>query len=467
VAAPLFALPVVATWYAGAPLALAAVSIVVFVVGFVRTEWGLMVVAALTPVATPIDVLAGAPFGPVETLQLLVAPLLAGAAARTALAGHAIVSRLLAPALVMAAVVASTAAVQWWSMPREPAPVRHALLWVEALALAVLVEHVLRTSASEARHGVLRMTAAGITAAAAMSAVRLVEVSVRSSTPFATAWQVLSGIRFSPLIADVNAAGSLFALFLVPMVCWSLVRRHVLWWFAAATVALGLWATGSRTALAAAVIGLGCAWALTARPSRRAIALGSAVVVVLAALVTMHPGRPVSTAATALSIRAGMFRIGTTLAARAPVFGLGFGGFVAESASVATPAEVAEFPPLARGKNAHNNFLQLLVELGAIGLGAFLWLVAAAARPVAARARAGPVGPRAAGLGGGLVAFLVTCLMGHPLLVAQVLMPFGIALGLMAGAFDETDSLRGGRVRRRVAAGLVAAISLSVPFRGP
>jgi len=342
-------------------------------------------------------------------------------------------------------------------------PIHDVMLWMQALGLAVVVEQVLRSEPA-ARQPVLRMTVAGVTGAAAFVIYRLIEVSLRTPTPVATAWDVLRTVRFNPHFADLNAAGSLYVLFFVPLVWWALAGRRA--WLVAPSAATGLalWATGSRTALAAGVMGLGFAWAIAARPSWRRLALAVLLIVPLAWMATRDPGRGGATEGQALSIRAGLLRAGLTLARRDPLFGLGFRSFPSASRS-ALPAELVEaYPRLARGENAHNNFMQILVEFGALGLAAFLWLVATACEPFVAQVRAGTTGSVVTGLVAGLLAFLVSCLGGHPLLIPQVLVPFGLALGLVAGTPSQVPP-RGRRFERWAAGGLAGLVLISIPFR--
>lgn len=487
-AALLFALPVVATWQPGVPVSLRLASLAILVTGWLRPAWAVAMVAGLVLLSMPVSVLSGAPFGGAETMQVLVVPLLASGAAKMAIAGRPLQSRLLLPASALAVVLLGVAAVQllaggeardaggrlpveWLRFmagglflePGRFVPIHDVMLWMQALGLAVVVEQVLRSEPA-ARQPVLRMMAAGVTGAAAFAIYRLIEVSLRTPVPVATAWDVLRTVRFNPHFADLNAAGSLYVLFFVPLVWWTLAGRRA--WLIAPSAATGLalWTTGSRSALAAAVIGLGFAWAIAARPSWRRLALAALLVVPLAWIATRDPGRGGATEAQALSIRAGLFRAGLAVAQRDPLFGLGFRSFPSASSSALPAGLVEAYPGLARGENAHNNFMQILVEFGGLGLAAFLWLVVTACEPFAAEVRAGTAGPVVTGLAAGLLAFLVSCLGGHPLLIPQVLVPFGFALGLVAGTPARVPS-RSRRFERWAAGGLAGLVLISIPFR--
>ena len=102
-------------------------------------------------------------------------------------------------------------------------------------------------------------------------------------------------------------------------------------------------------------------------------------------------------------------------------------------------------------ENAHNFFLQMAAELGIPGLLLFLiWVGTAMAAPLKAIGRpptrlrrygeprpgesdGGRVDARLLGTSAGCLAFLGTCLTGHPLLIYEVAFPFWIQLGLAVG----------------------------------
>ena len=82
-------------------------------------------------------------------------------------------------------------------------------------------------------------------------------------------------------------------------------------------------------------------------------------------------------------------------------------------------------------QNAHNNYVQVMAELGVPGLLLFVAVIVAALKT--GFSRAGPPGP-SWGLLAGLCAYLLTCLLGHPLLIVAAAYPFWTALGLAASA---------------------------------
>jgi hypothetical protein len=487
-AALLFALPVGAAFHPDVPRVLTALSALILVATAARPVWGLQLTCAMLPLSMPLFVLSAAPFTGEETLELVAAPFACAAAARAVFVRD-VPARLFWPAATLGALVAGAAVVQlaqlqqatafgdefltgiarylartYFSDARPYPPVHTAMFWLEGLAVAVAAERILRR-APEARAGVLRMAILGAAAAAAIAAYRLVEISIRTDAPSAAALDFLRTLRFNPHFADLNAGGSYYVLFFVPAAWWAWERRRVGGIAAAGLIGLALWTTGSRTALAAAVIGLGLAWAWRRRVSGRVLLAGTLVAVIGAGLVMLNPGRDQATAGDAVEIRARLIPIAFELAWRAPVFGLGLNQFKPASAGVVTEGLVGRFLANAGGENAHNNYLQVLVELGAAGLISFLWLVAVVALPFARAARNGRAGPDSVGLAAGLAAFLLTCLAGHPLLVPQVLLPFCLAAGLMAGILDAP--VPAGRAPRSswIGAAAVLLVAAAVPPR--
>jgi O-antigen ligase len=122
------------------------------------------------------------------------------------------------------------------------------------------------------------------------------------------------------------------------------------------------------------------------------------------------------------------------------------------------------FPALAKGENAHNNFLQILAEQGWVGAASFIWLLLASAGSSARAIRSGQATPQLTGLLGGLVAFLVTCLAGHPLMMPQVVYFFLLVLGLVCG-IAPPPAASSARWQRNIAIAFIIVIATSVPIR--
>jgi hypothetical protein len=118
-----------------------------------------------------------------------------------------------------------------------------------------------------------------------------------------------------------------------------------------------------------------------------------------------------------LSYRITMARAALSLIAAHPVFGIGPGNFYDTSGL---------------SDNAHNNYLQIGADLGLPAVAFFLCIAAVALH---ASWRQQSHDNVAWGLTAGLLAYLVTCLAGHPLLVPGAAYPFWMALGL-AASFD-------------------------------
>jgi hypothetical protein len=127
-----------------------------------------------------------------------------------------------------------------------------------------------------------------------------------------------------------------------------------------------------------------------------------------------------------------------------------------------------EYPQLKRfaptGQNAHNNFLQILGELGVPALLAFLWLVV----PVVRRWPWEPGSTSdsvvyASAMAAGLATFLITALFGHPLLIPQVAAAFFLALGLTSALRPAPAGTR--RVGQVMLWAAIVGVVVSLPWR--
>jgi O-antigen ligase len=352
-----------------------------------------------------------------------------------------------AAALLGALVVLSAALDIRDALHRGLAPtfdsLRLPVAWLAGLALAMIAARLVRESP---RAGAMaaRLLVIGASLSAVPSLVGLARAAAAARDPIAAAWHAFLTVRSAPLFADLNAGGSYFAMFAVAAV-WlaATARRPSRWAVPAALLLLALWLTGSRTALASAVIVLPMTWVAVRRPSGRAIGLvGLSAAVVLASVVLAPPAHePQASAGYATRVRVDMAKVALAMSAAHPVFGVGLGHFQRESVRFIPPGVVAYFPPAAAGENAHNNFLQMLAELGVPGLAAFLGLIWAPLRANWRTMRRGRASHESIALAAGVTAFLVTCLAGHPLLSAYSTIAFVLALGIVLGLAAGTSSV--------------------------
>jgi O-antigen ligase len=244
------------------------------------------------------------------------------------------------------------------------------------------------------------------------------------------------GYRISAHVADLNAAGSYFAMMLslvLGMAARATGSRRALWLAAAFATAAGLGLSGSRAAVAAAalVIGFAVVWHVTFswRPVVRAVMLGSVVVAALA----------LSSARVFLLERDDSFQgngfhpqfnaTSVRMIGAPPLFGVGIGRYYRTPARFLSPQLAWAYG----AGNAHNGLLQVGAELGMLGLVLFsAWVGVVLWRALKAIAIE-PHDVRLLGAAGGIVVLLGTCLTGHPLLADEVAFPFWIQFGLVAG----------------------------------
>jgi O-antigen ligase len=271
------------------------------------------------------------------------------------------------------------------------------------------------------------------------------------------------GERFSLHLTDLNAAGSLYAMAIVAAAAlatcdlrrrWPGARsapsrycqpakgetsqasgyqRPALGWVIAVAAMLpATWLAGSRTSFVAIGAGLLLLAGIVSRwhPTRRQKTVVAAAVVVFAigAVLTADWRTDQRGAAgRAVSLRSQFTESSLRMFGTAPVTGVGIGQYFNRSAEFFTP----ELRRLYGNENAHNYFMQQLVELGAIGGILFLALVslplAQAWRTIRHEADATRIA-----LFSGAVAYLLTCVTGHPLLVPEASFPFWAVLGSVA-----------------------------------
>jgi hypothetical protein len=226
-----------------------------------------------------------------------------------------------------------------------------------------------------------------------------------------------------------------------------------------------LWLAGSRSALAAlavAALGLFVWTAIRGRQAIRYLALGSAAVVLVGAtaVVFLWPRGGANMAMNAaLAYRLDLWNAGSRMIRDYPLTGVGIGQFPPYSSRYRGPGE-GGLPPAP--ENAHNNLLQIAAELGLPGLAAFLLWVAFGTAPLFRRWQTGEADRLDAALLTGIVAFALTWLPGHPLLLPAGAFPFWLTLGA-AGPARGTPAAR--QTVSYWAAAAILLVAASIPFR--
>jgi O-antigen ligase len=427
----------------------------------------LLGLAALLPLAGTVARLSGGPIsGPVVAEALVLAalaPWLARKALRL-LPPSPPEQRCAPPAALFAAILAASCAVQIAELaPQMGTSALVSELWsfltayyfersslfgmivataanVEGLGLLLMTAWITGRDADASRRLVIALVAASA-GAAALNLHHLLSLASADAAPLAALRELWLQARIS-LQVDRNAAGSLFAMMgLLATGLWpgsrGWVRTALL--VAMVLIGAGLWMTGSRVAMAGVVAGAVLLIALLARgrsglsPGR---ALGAAVAVVLVATAgaAVYPSTRNPSVAGSLTGRQELAIAAVEMWAAHPVFGSGIGRFYARSNEYGHPQMSLVLPPGSAGENAHNNFLQVLAELGIAGFAAFLWVLGTAAAPAVLAIRSRALPPVWLGVTAGVATFMGTWLTGHPLLVPETLYLFLIVLGILAAA---------------------------------
>jgi O-antigen ligase len=341
------------------------------------------------------------------------------------------------------------------------------LLLLEGLLLLVAAERIASGEPAWKR----RLAAAVVSGAAAagvLNVYRLVISARRTDGFWGMLTEYLATIRLNEAFQDANAAGSLFiaALFLTMGLAWSATRAgRAVWVAAAVAIGSGLWISGSRVAIMAgfATAAAGVVVILARKRIRRAtLAAVGAIAIAGAISVIYLPARGTQkSSSVAMEVRSGLARVAIRMVAERPFTGIGLNEFYRRSGEYASPELLALFPR-ARNENAHNNFLQIAAELGVVGLGAFIWILAASLDS----ARSNVSTWLDSGLLLALTAFLLTCVGGHPLLIPEAAYPFWILLGVAAAGSPEREAPGSHwRMHRAVALSIAAAMLLSLPMR--
>jgi O-antigen ligase len=454
------------------PISLKCAAVATAVLAATRTADALLIVAALAPLGGALSYLSGSSRS--WTLPLVLA-LLFGASIRGVVQRRGVRSdaAVRAGAIWIGLLLMSLCAqlridllrsasagvffreFTYWLLHRFPMTglgeyraVDAAVIAASGAALFVLTVLVGRSDPQRVSM-VIRALVVSVAAVGVFSVNRLIEVAVRHPPFLRALFEYARTLRISALFPDVNAAGALFLL-TIPLAC-SLLWRSGNRWLGMVTVPwliAGLWLSGSKTALALLPLTVGVLVAIVGRGERvdrvtrrrTQTALVLVVLVVLAvATIAVYTRLPRAHAPRATAIR--MDFVTTTMAmVRAhPWLGVGIGQYHQRS---------SEFMPeslrrVYRAENAHNQFLQVLGELGIIGLAAFVTMVAVALGPAVQRAIDRATDPQLAGLTTGVGSLLVVSLGMHPLLISEVAMVFFLALGLTRSAAAGTLRMAG------------------------
>lgn len=314
-----------------------------------------------------------------------------------------------------------------------------------------------------------RMVVVGTLAAAALNLVTIGIRAAHGETPIRAFVELLQTVRLNVVFGDVNAAGSQFALALG--LCAGLAatrgRSRVIWILAAPLLVAGVWLTASRAAFVAitvVLLGVAARTVIASAGGMRKVAAVAGIAAAVAIVVAAPRMDIDSDMRRAMSFRVGITQTSLRMTRTHPVFGIGIGQYYPNFDRFSSPELLA----LYQHENAHNNFLQVLAELGAVGLACFVWLLwAACGAMIRNLMKASP--PEMIGTAGGLAAFGITMLSGHPLLIPEVAYTFWLVLGTVAadGVAAAGTAPPARRSSRWVVVILAIAIALSLVVRLP
>ena len=306
---------------------------------------------------------------------------------------------------------------------------------------------------------------------------------------------VLQVERIAVHVTKVNTAASSFMLFLPVLLgleAWSAQSSprprsiSVLRWTVTAAgtglLLAAVWLTGSRTAMTAgAIVAVWVSAYAVMRGLLRHTAWRSVVLVVAACgVVAIVVGFGLylkakgsaytSPIGVALDMRVSIWRTAIRMLTAHPLFGIGVGQFQFQVAAFEPDETLVAYLRVSRF-NAHNQFLEMAAELGLVGGALFVAMFAA----ILWRAWTAFRASRDAALGGaitGVVAFLITCLAGQPLLYEVVAHPFWMVLGVVLAGGDTAPAAISAqqpnasrRLRSRLIAWFLVILALSVPVR--
>ena len=492
-------------WAENVPVSMQVLGVTVLAVTFFRPTDGLLIVAALGPLGVTLGRILGSP---ARGSEALILAFLAGWLLRSFRRIDGTkreLGNLFVPVLLFGFVVVTSGIEQLIVLQVQrdyPWPflqalsvffardyllgpggfgfVQTALRLLEGLALFVCTASICRADRTIAPRVIRALIAGGV--GAALLSVTFVAIDAIQTGDWTAALFISLQERWSVHIGDMNAAGSYFILISAIGLGAGLrgTRWSVVWLVASLTSFVGLWLTGSVTAILSSLLLLGATgvWlAVTYFRSMTGRRIGTltlfATVTITILVILYSPLVLNQESLDTLNIRRLFFMTTLGMVVSRPIFGVGVGGYSLWSAHFSPP----ELLEIYYRNNAHNYFLQIAGELGLVGLAVFGWVLFASLRS----AWPGTYGirrdPLQFGLIAGVVAFLLTCLTGHPLLIPEVIYPFWIALGLAVGAANsdvgpgpQADSARLSREvrapgRRWLVASMVAFLFFSIPAR--
>jgi len=344
----------------------------------------------------------------------------------------------------------------------DPTGITNAAAVLEGVAIATAAIELFRQRPSLARSlpGALALSAAGgaLTGVLLWFGVAPHRVLARHG--------LIGDTRFVAHIGDLNAAGTHFAMVLclsLGMSVHARGRRRRWWIVATLACALGLWMSSSRSAEAAVglVIPAAALWAGTvSRPKSHRLRLLASVIGVLLVIAAIAGWRIEQSALkqnaqySDLGFRQQFVMSSFRIIGTHPYFGIGAGQYYNDAPLFLTPQLAWTYG----FENAHNNFLQITTETGIIGFALFAAWFAGGLQLALSTLVSSPRDGRLLGAAGGIVAFLGTCLVGHPLVVPEVALAVFLQFGLMAalGASSELNRAGAATEARRLQATPVA-----------
>jgi hypothetical protein len=347
-------------------------------------------------------------------------------------------------------------------------PLHLAAIMSLALFIAVKTEQAVRVDRQLATR-LIMMLLVGHAAAVAVGLTRFAAATLRDGE-IVSAWlRILPDVRYYSQY-DLNAAGST----LVIVACAGLglvaaTHHRLVASIATLFVLTGVWMTGSRAALVAliAVLVLKPLLNVISTGDRRAWLSAAATVIVVAvaaaALYALYPaGRNVPTSV-AYESRAIMLRTAWRAGLSDPVFGVGFGRLPERGREFGSTDMQRLMGVQGIRENAHNQYLQVFAELGLLGLSAFALLIGSAGLITALRS---PADPLLSWTSWGLIATLLTWILGHPLLVPEAAVTFWLFVGLVAGLGSAPATYtRAWKLTRGVGALLAVVVIIMMPVR--